>query len=76
MRTLNAAELSTVTGAGLQLPSSTQIQAALTALTSALATKGISLSLDKTAGTVTITTTQGSKTIKRSALLMAPTTTA
>jgi hypothetical protein len=74
MRTLNAAELSTVTGAGLQLPSSTQIQAALTALTSALATKGISLSLDKTAGTVTITTPQGSKTFKLPALPTAPAT--
>jgi hypothetical protein len=76
MRTLNAAELTTVTGAGTQLPSAAQIQAALTALTTALAAKGIKISLDKTAGTVTITTTQGSKTIKLPALPTAPTTTA
>ena len=74
MRTLNAAELTTVTGAGKQLPSSAQIQAALTALTSALAAKGITIALDKTAGTVTITTPQGSKTIKLPALPTAPAT--
>ena len=60
MRTLKQHELTTVTGAGTK-PSPAEVIAAIKA---ALAKKGISLALDKAAGTLTITTPKGTKVIE------------
>ena len=65
MRQLNTQELNTVSGAGkaASLPANP-----LAAITAALAAKGITVALDKTAGTITITSPQGTKTFKLPAL--------
>jgi hypothetical protein len=58
MRQLNTQELNTVSGAGkaAALPANP-----LAAITAALAAKGITIALDKTAGTLTVTTPKGTK---------------
>jgi hypothetical protein len=58
MRQLNTQELNTVSGAGkaVALPANP-----LAAITAALAAKGVTIALDKTAGTLTVTTPKGSK---------------
>jgi hypothetical protein len=58
MRQLNTQELNTVSGAGKAagLPADP-----IAAITAALAAKGITVALDKTAGTVTVTTPKGAK---------------
>jgi hypothetical protein len=58
MRQLNTQEMNTVSGAGKAagLPADP-----IAAITAALAAKGITVALDKTAGTVTVTTPKGSK---------------
>jgi hypothetical protein len=58
MRQLNTQELNTVSGAGKAagLPADP-----IAAITAALAAKGVTVALDKTAGTVTVTTPKGSK---------------
>jgi hypothetical protein len=70
MRNLNTQELTTVSGAGKAagLPANP-----LAAITAALAAKGVTVSLDKTAGTITITSAQGTKTIKLPKLPSMPT---
>lgn len=54
MRQLNTQELNTVSGAG-------KAADPIAAITAALASKGITIALDKTAGTLTVTTPKGSK---------------
>jgi hypothetical protein len=58
MRQLNPQELITVSGAGkaAALPANP-----LAAITAALAAKGVTIALDKTAGTLTVTTPKGTK---------------
>lgn len=58
MRQLNTQELITVSGAGkaAALPANP-----LAAITAALAAKGVTIALDKTAGTLTVTTAKGTK---------------
>jgi hypothetical protein len=58
MRQLNTQELITVSGAGkaAALPADP-----IAAITAALAAKGITIALDKTAGTLTVTSPKGTK---------------
>jgi hypothetical protein len=67
MRNLSQTELNAVSGAGTTVNLSTQIDA----FVKALAAKGISLALDSTAGTLTITTSKGAQTLKVPAKLLA-----
>jgi hypothetical protein len=62
MRTLSQQELTAVSGAGATMPAG--LAAQIDAIKKALAAKGITIALDKAAGTITITTPQGTKTIK------------
>jgi hypothetical protein len=75
MRQLNTQELITVSGAGTAagLPADP-----IAAITAALAAKGITVALDKTAGTVTVTTPKGAKvfTLPKLPVKTTPTTTA
>ena len=56
MRTLSQQELTAVSGAGATLPAG--LAAQIDAIKKALAAKGITIALDKAAGTITITTPQ------------------
>lgn len=58
MRTLSQQELTSVSGAG-----KADLAGIVAAIKAALAKKGISIALDKEAGTLTITTPKGSKVI-------------
>jgi hypothetical protein len=66
MRTLSQNELTAVSGAG-----AANMGAQIDAIVKALAAKGITFSVNATAGTVTITTPKGSKTLKVPAQLLA-----
>jgi hypothetical protein len=63
MRTLTQHELTTVTGAGKSAGGAAALAAKVAAIKAALAQHGITIALDKTAGTLTITTPKGSKVI-------------
>lgn len=76
MRTLTQHELTTVSGAGKTGGDAAALAARIAAIKAALAEKGISFALDKAAGTLTITTPQGSKTITLPACPPAPVATA